>query len=225
MDELHDLAAPYVLDALEDNERRAFEVHLETCPTCRDEVAELEAGTLVLAQSVETEAPSHLRRQVLDAVERTRQEAVVVDLATRRRNRILTTALGAAALILAIVATVSIVQASRVSDVETILSAADVTTVELVGEQASGRFTYSLDVGKGVFVSGSLAPVGSSQTYQLWLIDDAGPESAGLFVPDRDGRSRAIVDDVRAGVILGVTQEPAGGSEQPTGDVLLVGQV
>lgn len=225
MSELHDLAAPYVLDALDDDERRAFEAHLETCASCLDTVAELEAGALVLAESQQTEPPAHLRGQVLDAIEQTPQDAVVVDLATRRRNRVVTGMLAAAALILAVVATVSIVQSSRVGTVEEILTAPDVQTVELVGETAAGRFTYSLDVGRGVFVSGSLAAVDPNRTYQLWLIGDAGPEPAGLFVPNASGRSTAVVDDVTAGLVLGITEEPAGGSEQPTGEVLLAAEV
>ncbi|TDB74977.1 zf-HC2 domain-containing protein, partial [Actinomadura sp. KC216] len=33
----HDLAGPYVLDALGDTERRRFERHLSGCTTCADE--------------------------------------------------------------------------------------------------------------------------------------------------------------------------------------------
>jgi len=131
----------------------------------------------------------------------------------------------AAAVVLAIVATVSIVESSRISEVEEILTAPDVQTVEMAGETADGRFTYSLEIGRGVFISGSLGAVEPGRTYQLWLVGDTGPEPAGLFTPDTAGRSTAVVEDVAAGLVLAITEEPAGGSHQPTGDVLLAGEV
>ena len=36
--DLHDLAAPYALDALDDDDRRAFEAHLRECEQCRTEL-------------------------------------------------------------------------------------------------------------------------------------------------------------------------------------------
>ena len=41
MNDVHDLAALYVLDALPNDERRTFESHLEECRDCRKEVQEL----------------------------------------------------------------------------------------------------------------------------------------------------------------------------------------
>ena len=40
-DSIHDLSAAYALDALDDDERRAFEEHLAGCERCREEVAAL----------------------------------------------------------------------------------------------------------------------------------------------------------------------------------------
>lgn len=54
----------------------------------------------------------------------------------------------------------------------------------------------------------------ADETYQLWMIDGSGPVSAGVL-PDPEEpllRSGAIP----AGAVLGLTIEPAGGSEQPT---------
>lgn len=225
MDELHDLVGAYALDALDDEERRQFEAHLETCERCRTELAELEAGALALAESTRSDPPPELRARVLEAVERKPQEAVVIDLAARRRNRLVTAALGVAALIVTVITTISIVEATRDGDIEAILTAPDVQTIELTGESADARFTYSLGVGRGVFVSGSLAAPGPEQTYQLWLIGSDGPQPAGLFIPDTEGVSSAVVNGVRAGLTLGVTEEPAGGSDAPTGDVLMAGEV
>ncbi|MEX2032690.1 MAG: zf-HC2 domain-containing protein, partial [Dehalococcoidia bacterium] len=40
-EQLHDLAPGYALDALDDEDRRAFETHLGECERCREELASL----------------------------------------------------------------------------------------------------------------------------------------------------------------------------------------
>ena len=65
-----------------------------------------------------------------------------------------------------------------------------------------------------------------SETYQLWLIGDEGPKSAGVFQPDSDGGALVLLDgDVRPGLVLGLTIEPAGGSIAPTGEILVAQEV
>ena len=48
---IHDLSAAYALDALDDDERRAYEDHLAGCERCREEVASFSstAGALAYA--------------------------------------------------------------------------------------------------------------------------------------------------------------------------------
>jgi anti-sigma-K factor RskA len=71
-----------------------------------------------------------------------------------------------------------------------------------------------------------LSSVSEGQTYQLWLIGDEGPVSAGVFQPDSGGGAVVLLDgDVRPGLVLGLTIEPAGGSEAPTGDILIAQEV
>src|SRR5207249_9834514 len=75
------LAAPYVLDALDDNDRRTFESHLATCSACSEEVRSLRrvADRLAFAAPLRTPRPE-LRARVLAALpERPR----VDELATR----------------------------------------------------------------------------------------------------------------------------------------------
>jgi len=68
-DELVSLAPAYVLGALEPDERRAFERHLETCEICAGEVQALGRVTAGLAQSVPLVTPRpELRSRVLDAI-------------------------------------------------------------------------------------------------------------------------------------------------------------
>jgi anti-sigma-K factor RskA len=69
-DELRELAASYVLDALSDDERIVFEQHLEVCPECTGEVASLRATASELAYAVPARRPpASLRARVLGAID------------------------------------------------------------------------------------------------------------------------------------------------------------
>lgn len=72
-DDLHSLSGAYALDALTDEERADFEIHLDRCPTCRDEVASLREVAPLLAETVATAPPASLRSNVLTRARETRQ--------------------------------------------------------------------------------------------------------------------------------------------------------
>ncbi|GAA3580573.1 anti-sigma factor [Microlunatus spumicola] len=69
MNEIHDLAAAYALDALDPTEQQEFELHLAGCADCRAEVAEFGevASDLVLTASAPP-PPPELRAAILAAV-------------------------------------------------------------------------------------------------------------------------------------------------------------
>jgi anti-sigma factor RsiW len=69
VNEIHDAAAAYALDALDPVEQQEFEEHLDTCTDCRREVAELRetAGDLVLSV-VAPPPPPALRAAVLAGI-------------------------------------------------------------------------------------------------------------------------------------------------------------
>ncbi|WP_033443714.1 anti-sigma factor [Saccharothrix sp. NRRL B-16314] len=71
--EAHTLMGAYALDAVSEAERRVFEEHLEGCPDCVQELAELRETTALLAGEASVEPPAHLRDRVLAAVADTRQ--------------------------------------------------------------------------------------------------------------------------------------------------------
>ncbi|KOV91220.1 anti-sigma factor [Streptomyces sp. NRRL B-3648] len=73
-EDLHSLAAPYALDALEPGERRRFEKHMAGCDRCAAEVRDLAEDAVRLAWSTAAPAPAALRDRVLSAVRSTPQE-------------------------------------------------------------------------------------------------------------------------------------------------------
>lgn len=73
--DVHSLAAPYALDALEPHERVRFEKHLKKCDRCTAEARALSEDAVRLAWSTATAAPPALRDRVLVAVRTMPQEA------------------------------------------------------------------------------------------------------------------------------------------------------
>ena len=66
------------------------------------------------------------------------------------------------------------------------------------------------------------------KSYQLWFLDESGARvSGGTFLPQPDGSARLLVsggDIVGTGLAgMAITVEPAGGSEVPTGEIVLQG--
>ncbi|MFL5993892.1 MAG: anti-sigma factor domain-containing protein [Streptomyces sp.] len=73
-EDLHSLAAPYALDALEPAERARFERHLKDCDSCAAEVRALSEDAVRLAWSAAAPPPFAMRDRVLAAVRTIPQE-------------------------------------------------------------------------------------------------------------------------------------------------------
>ena len=96
---------------------------------------------------------------------------------------------------------------------------------DITGEhpEAIATLTVSPEGGRATFVAANLLPLSAEQVYQLWIIRGDQPMSAGIFEVDENGQATLQVDWALASVFdaVGVSIEPAGGSEQPTNVILL----
>src|SRR5262249_37930017 len=73
----HELAAAYALDALDADERRAYETHLAGCGRCQEEVASFRETTAALAYDVDLPPlPETLEHRILDAARAERRNVV-----------------------------------------------------------------------------------------------------------------------------------------------------
>ena len=223
---LHDQLAAYALDALDDREREAFEVHLADCGKCRTELVQFRETVGMLADAAEGPAPpAALRERILEVARQERPSQSVVVLRPRKALRL--TAIAAAAAVVAAIglgawaaSLSSSLDAERSARAEearaaAILADADSTRISM-GER--GELVRGPD-GEAVMVVRNLAPAPEGKTYEAWVIDAGGPVKAGLF----EGGGRQIVlleEPVAQGAMVAVTLEPEGGSDQPTGDIL-----
>jgi anti-sigma factor RsiW len=222
---IHELTAGYALDALDDDERRAYEAHLSGCERCRDELASFWETTAALAVAASGPAPSlELRERILADV-RAEPLQVVVPLEPRRERTV--PVLAAAAAMAAVVALAVGLWASNLS------SDLDETRAALERERAaaavvadpSARFV-SLKEGFGRLVVASggnaalvlagLGPAPDGKTYQIWIIEGETPAAAGLFGGREGGEVVGVEGVVGEGDVVAVTIEDDGGVDAPT---------
>lgn len=102
---------------------------------------------------------------------------------------------------------------------ESIVSAPDaqVTTGQLaIGGSATVLYAPSVDAALVLFEN--LAAPPADDVYQMWLIADGTPRSAGLVDFDSDSVTRGIIDEIGNAEMVAFTVEPLGGSSAPTSD-------
>ncbi|MDX1447887.1 MAG: anti-sigma factor [Acidimicrobiia bacterium] len=212
MDDVHDLTALYIVDALDDLERRRYEAHLEDCAACQDELAELGPGFDAYLVAAAEPVPPAVKAAVM--------ARVAEPTGLRRFGG---WAVGVAAAAAAVSVVVAVALGGEPDLVEQVYAAPDVVVLEVESPPFPGAaVVYSREVGRVLFTAASIPNPGPGRTYQLWLIDDQGPSSAGTFLPG-DGETVVVLDGTaEPGQAVGLTVEPEGGSQQPTGEILMV---
>ncbi|PWR07335.1 anti-sigma factor [Micromonospora acroterricola] len=231
--DVHTLAGAYVLDAVDDLERAAFERHLAECEPCRVEVAELGETVSRLADDTVVEAtPPGLRERTLAQAARTPQLRVSAAGATDRRHagrwRQLTVAAAAAVLLAGGASAVTwTVSNDRISDeqassdqarqIAAVLDAPDARVFERqLQPGGAATVVISRDRDRGVVLLRDLPTPGPGRIYELWLIRDAEPaRSVGRLAEGVRGSTTVIGPVAQAGT-FGVSNEPVGGSVAPT---------
>lgn len=232
--EIHTLTGAYALDALPEDERRAFEEHLAQCAACRQEVDEFAVTAAELGASGYETPPADLKASVMAEIDTVRQEVPVTRL-TPLRSRRLATALTAAAASIAVFVAVALgIQSSRIAgerdevrqelaQVLDVVTSDDATTLETTGPEGStATVVASPSLGEAVFIASGMPEAPRNQVYELWLISSTGAEPAGLLDIDNGQGTHVMRGDMSGVVAIGVTVEPAGGSSQPTSDPIML---
>ncbi|WP_332663972.1 anti-sigma factor [Aeromicrobium sp.] len=221
--DLHSLLAPYVLDALDADERSQFEAHLEHCPDCRAELGGLQATATRLAEAQSHEPPAGLRQRLVSAIGSVPQERPLVTAMSQRGGlrRRLPQLVAAAALVLAAAGAGGyLVERDRADEqrqqnvaMTSVLGAADAATAsQALPGGGTIRLVTSKSRDAAVVVADGLPALEDDKVYQVWLVRSADAESQGTF-----SRSGAMVmKDLAEADQLAVTVEPDGGSKKPT---------
>jgi len=244
--EYEQLAAGYVLGALEPDDEHVFQRHLGGCSECEANVRDLEevVGTLAYA-APPVDPPETLWASIQREIRPERRRVQPRPVRPRRWASPLVARLAAAAAIVA-VATLSVWNLNlrdenagyrdRVTALEQatrLLNEPDTAKVALEGSAAEARATVLAAEAqdRGVLVVENLPPLQRGKVYELWGIPDRGTgraQKALVFtVPLRRQGVQTLEFQVpiQPDTVFAITEEPGPqGSEQPTTQPILSGE-
>ena len=234
----------YALGALEGDARTTLETHLETCPGCRQELAELRGDLALLSTSVTGPKPPQRARQRLMSAIAKEPRGISAPAPQPGRTFSWWGALGwvtAAAVLVAVfqvrsenfqlrqsvsslgalvgLQTTELADAKRIVETLTAPEADKVTLVAAkTPPQPQGKAFYLRDKNSLIFVANNLPALAPEKVYELWLIPKTGaPIAAGLFKPDAHGSATVVNPPLPPGVEAKnfvVTLEPESGSHE-----------
>jgi hypothetical protein len=222
-------ATPYALHAVSESERAEIERWLASAPPSQaqafnDEVRAVQETMAVLSAGTAVEPPQQLRDRVLATV----ASDPVRELRPRRAPgpsraaRWRTTVLAAAAALVIGLGALGVGLALRPtatpSTAEQVFAAPDVRTVsDDIPTGGTATLVFSREKNAGVLVMNNVEPPAPGTVYQMWLLRESGPESAGTMDAKAVAPSTtAVVPDLGDSRALAFTVEPGSGSAQPT---------
>ena len=243
---LHALVGAYVMDAVSDSDRTAFERHLPGCEQCRDDVRGLREATARLAGAAAVRPRPELREQTLQAAGRIRQLPPLVpgQEARGQRHRAGSAAgwrhLGrtagrlpwlarlavAAVAVLACTATVLGLHMGQMQSKLTAAQRRDESIATIMGAHDAVRLTARVTTG------GTATVVMSHRARALVFVASGLPplpatKAYELWLMGPSGATSAgmlptgrrgmmVVSKLQAGDRLGLTIEPSSGAPRPT---------
>jgi anti-sigma-K factor RskA len=219
-----DAAGAYVLGAMPARERQDFESHLATCPECQADVDDLRPAAEALPMaSPPMIPPAALKDRIMAEVEREAallaQVGPAADRPAPEKRRRFRFSLGgwqlapvaAALLIVGALAGFAL----RGGDGTQTFSAGPNAQVRVKGENAT-------------LVAQNVDAPPAGKVYEVWVVpkgakkgDPPKPTNV-LFVPRANGAVEAAIPGSASDIAqVLVSDEPPGGSETPTGDVVM----
>ncbi len=233
--EILDLIPAYALEALEPDEKREVEALLKTDAEAQQILAEYQdiTNNLILATPAR-KAPAHLQDDLRKRLSANRpiptQAAPSVPSRTsRRRIAIWVPLLAAAAILIIIFGVISYLNRDKAKELyDKIVAMPDHKTMTIpdVTGNPVGEMVASADGSQAVIRMTKMPVLQSDREFQLWLIDDSGAKSGGVF-PSRESDSVYFVSVPLEKSVLdykafGVSDEPSGGSQAPSTTPIVV---
>jgi len=225
----------YALGALDAEDSAALESHLEACAACRNELADNQRVSAGLLSALPPQAPRPALKRTLAA----RLPSAQRSSRPQRTFSLNRLALGFAVLALLILNLLSFTQLRQLQNQQVsllnqiqnaqfalaMLSSPNTQMLTISGGNVSGTILLNWENNQAILVAQNVPALAQNQTYQIWLVKpDGGRVSAGLFRPESGASytTKAISSPQSFSdfVGLGVTVEPAGGSDAPTGERL-----
>lgn len=229
--DLLELAVPYALHALPDDERddlesRLANADLPLADAFYDEVRAVRETMAMVAASDAQQPRPDLRRQLLSEIDDDNVVPLRTASSSRGSSRRRMTALAAAAAVAVGLTAVGVGLTLRPpapqSTAQQVFAASDVHTVSgAIPAGGTATVVFSRDRNAGVLVMNDVPPPTPGTVYQMWLVSDSGATSAGTMDDKAVAPSTtAVLTDLGSSKKLRFTVEPGSGSTQPTGQVI-----
>ena len=211
-DRHRDDVGAYLLGALNDLERQAFERHLRGCDECQDELERLRPAAEALPGSVvQLDPPQGLKKRLMAEVERDAGPQRVP--ARRPLFRLPRLAFAAAALVLGLAIGFGVAQLGG-DDTRTVTA-----TVAKAMPGAGG--TLEVEDGRGTLRLHDMPDLGRARVYQVWLQHGTRMVPARTFEVGSNGRGDVELSDVGDADGVYVTREARGGAQVPSEDPIV----
>lgn len=249
-DDIAELLGAYALDAVDPDEAALVEDHLRECPRCAAEVAEHREVAAMLAHSG-APAPEGIWERIVEGLEEpppaitlpvgASPSAGVVDLGARRRDRVATrwVPAAAAAVVLLVAGLLTgfalddgdggrgaeVAGASLEELARTTMNDPDARKVMLTAPDGEGEMAAPAAVGadgSGFLMGGVLPALDPARTYQLWGISDRVVVSLGVLGASPDVVAFHVDEGIHT---LAITEEEAGGVPSSVNPPSLVGEL
>ena len=235
-----ELLEAYVVGALDAADLSALEKHLsEGCERCNAILSTLSEVTIRLAESVPEKEPApHVKKKLMASFSSAGSVGRKSGSFVRNYAGWLAAASLAAILVIVIIRMDLLLEdieslqhnLLEMEDVTSLLSSPGMEFIDLRGigpnERAFGKVVYDKDKGNGVVHMYQLPQTPEGMQYQIWVMWDGVPTSAGIFTVDEDGSAvlkLTGLPDASKIASFDVTIEPAGGLTSPTGMMYLTG--
>ena len=218
-------ATPYALHALPDDERDDIDRWLssgapENTLSFTQEVRVTRETMAALAASTAVEPPARLRPRLLKIVARDIQRDSGAKDINRWRAPLV--AVAAAAAIGLAAAGIGTILRPPPPSAQQVFTATDVRTVSgSIPTGGTATVVYSRQKNTAVLVMNNVAPPQPGTVYQMWLIGDRGPESAGTMDTQAVAPSTtAVIPHLNNSTALAFSVEKGRGSTSPMGPII-----
>lgn len=237
-DALRDLIAPVALGAAEPSEIARVEAHAADCAVCREELGSLRAGADLLGVAVPQMEPRPDLKASLMATVRAEAPARAIAAgvglepdaapsrpAPRRRSWFSGLlrpwpAVAAVATVAALLLGWNIALQTGSDD-----PSRPVSTLAVSGTSDApgviGRVLYVPEEDTAVVSLSRLPQLEEGDAYQLWVIRDGQPTSAGLFEQTGPAEARTVATGLAGADALAVTAQPRTSRTTPEGPILV----
>jgi anti-sigma-K factor RskA len=247
----HTLAGAYAMDAISAPDRARFERHLAGCQECTEEITSLREATARLGTATAATPPAGLKDRVMAAAAMTRQQPPVAREAHPAPRSgvegfgswlrvlawpgrmVLAAGVAVVAVLLGAAVVLGVSNGNMRQQLDLAQASGQRITAVLTAHDAhmmirpvTGGGTATVVMSKSldalVFTAAGLPALPASRGYELWLVGPTGDRPVGILsMGSHSMTSPVIASGLRRGDRLALTDEPAGGSSQPTAPMML----